>query len=78
MLLTDREISRFPRKERMHMPVSATTPGRLGTCDVAPIRIAFRQQNDVGAREEGSFAAQYLAYALPSQRFACSLATTRA
>src|SRR5258708_6607277 len=24
----DREISRFPRKERLHMPGSSTTPGR--------------------------------------------------
>src|ERR1700724_2755049 len=26
----DREISRFPRKERLHMPGSLTTPGRPG------------------------------------------------
>ena len=51
LLLASREISRFPRKERPHMPGSATTPGRLGTCDVAPIRLAFRQQNDVGTRD---------------------------
>ena len=36
------------------MPVSTTTPGRLGARDIAPIRVAFRQQNDVGAREEGT------------------------
>ena len=40
------------------MPVSKTTPGRLGTRDIAPIRIAFRHRNDVGTREEGTFAAQ--------------------
>src|SRR6202035_3045492 len=28
--LADHEISRFPSKERPHMPVSTTTPGRLG------------------------------------------------
>ena len=36
------------------MPVSSTTPDRLSARDIAPIRIAFRQQNNVGAREEGS------------------------
>ncbi|MGC1315289.1 MAG: hypothetical protein WA866_01370 [Pseudolabrys sp.] len=56
------------------MPVSTTTPGRLGARDIAPIRIAFRQRNDVGAREEGTFAAQWLACALPGQRFADALA----
>jgi hypothetical protein len=42
--------------QRPRMPVSAS-PGRLGARDIAPIRIAFRQRNDVGAREEGTFAA---------------------
>ena len=55
------------------MPGSATTPGRLGTRDVAPIRFAFRQRNDVGTREKGTFAAQWLACALPCQRFAVVL-----
>jgi len=73
-----RWVSRFPRKERLHMPVSPTTPGRLGACDIAPIRIAFRQQNNVSARKEGTFAAQWLAYALPCQRFADALAGSRA
>src|SRR3954468_4347092 len=44
------EISRFPRKERAHMPGSSTTPGpdaRAG----APDRVAFRPVDDVGARE---------------------------
>src|SRR5271163_1460413 len=48
LALADHEISRFPSKGRPHMPVSKTTPGRLGTCDIAPIRIAFRHRNDVG------------------------------
>src|SRR4030095_5217282 len=34
-------------KERAHMPVSKTTPGRLGARVIAPIRVAFRQRNDV-------------------------------
>jgi hypothetical protein len=73
-----RGVSRFPRKELPHMPVSSTTPGRLGARDIAPIRVAFRQQNDVGTRDEGTFAAQWLAYALPCQRFADALAGSRA
>ena len=77
-LLANREISRFPRKERPHMPGSTTTPDRLGACAIAPIRIAFRQQNDVGTRDEGTFAAQWLACALPCQRFADALAGSRA
>src|SRR6266404_5230065 len=72
--LADHEISRFPSKERAHMPVSKTTPGRLGARVIAPIRVAFRQRNDVGTRDEDTFAAQWLAYALPCQRFADALA----
>jgi hypothetical protein len=56
------------------MPVSTTTPDRLSARDIAHIRIAFRQRNDVGARDEGTFAAQWLACALPCQRFADALA----
>jgi hypothetical protein len=37
-----REISRFPHKKRLHMPVSLTAPGRPGTRDDAPVRVAFR------------------------------------
>ena len=66
MALADHEISRFPSKERAHMPVSKTTPGRLGARVIAPIRVAFRQRNDVGTQDEGTFAAQWLAYALPN------------
>ena len=35
------------------MPGSSTTPGHTDTRAVVPIRIAFRQQNGVGARNEG-------------------------
>jgi hypothetical protein len=35
------------------MPGSSTTPGHKDTRAVAPIRVAFRQQNGVGARNEG-------------------------
>jgi hypothetical protein len=70
LTLADHEISRFPSKERAHMPVSQTTLGRLGARVIAPIRVAFRQRNNVGTQDEGTFAAQWLAYALPCQRFA--------
>src|SRR2546430_6459202 len=36
LALADHEISRFPSKERAHMPVSKTTPGRLGARVIAP------------------------------------------
>ena len=60
------------------MPGSTTAPDRLGACDIALSRVAFRQQNDVGTRDEGTFAVQWLAYALPCQRFADALASNRA
>src|SRR5256885_9578681 len=65
----DREISRFPRKERLHMPGSSTTPGRSDLAMVRPKRVAFRARNSVGTRGL-AFAAQWLAYALPCRRFA--------
>jgi hypothetical protein len=57
-LLVDREISRFPYKERPHMPSSPTTPGRAGTRVGVPVRIAFRNAKNVGARDEVIFAVQ--------------------
>jgi len=54
LALADHEISRFPSKELPHMPVYATTPGRLGARTIAPIRVAFRQRNDVGTQDEGT------------------------
>jgi hypothetical protein len=73
----DREISRFPRKERLHMPGSSTTPGRPGARDSAPVRVAFRTRNSVGTRGL-AFAAQWLAYALPYRRFIAVLADVNA
>ena len=35
------------------MPGSTTTPGHMDTRAVVPIRVAFRQENGVGARDEG-------------------------
>ena len=78
LALADHEISRFPSKERAHMPVSKTTPGRLGARVIAPNRVAFRHRNDVGTQDEGTIAAQWLAYALPCRRFADTLTDARA
>src|SRR5262245_24377066 len=41
---------------------------------IAPLRFAFRIENCVGTRNDASFAARWLAYALPCQRFAETLA----
>src|SRR4029077_4124722 len=46
----DREISRFPRKERLHMPGSLTTPGRPGARAVAPECVAFHHMHGVGTQ----------------------------
>jgi len=56
------------------MPGSSTTPGHTGTRVDAPARVAFRCLNGVSAQDELSFAARWLAYALPYRRFACTLA----
>jgi hypothetical protein len=55
------------------MPGSPTTPGRAGTRDIAPVRVAFRNENSVGIRSNSSFAAQWLAYAHPYRRFTAAL-----
>jgi len=52
------------------MPGSPTAPGRSGTRIDAPVRVAFRQRNSVGTRDELAFAARWLACALPYRRFA--------
>jgi len=56
------------------MPGSTTAPGRAGARSSAPVRIAFRQPNGVGTRDDVDFAAQWLAYAIPYRRFAEVLA----
>src|SRR5260221_1764583 len=73
----DREISRFPRKERLHMPGSSTTPDRPGARDIASVRVALRARNSGGTRGM-AFAAQWLAYALPYRRFVAVLADANA
>src|SRR5208283_2292008 len=72
------EISRFPREELEHMPGSLTTPGRNRPRGFATVRIAFQPWNAVGARDDKSFAAQWLAYASPCRRFAADLAVDSA
>jgi hypothetical protein len=44
----------------------------LGARSSAPIRVAFRLVDSVGARD-WDFVAQWLAYAIPCRRFACIL-----
>ena len=57
------------------MPGSQTAPGRaVLALSFATVRIAFRSRNVVGARDNMSFAAQWLAYASPCRRFAADLA----
>ena len=63
-----RETSRFPFKERLHMPGSLTTRDWTRPHDIASVHVAFRGQYGVGLKT--TFAAQWLAYALPRQRFA--------
>ena len=63
------EISRFPRKERPHMPGSKTARGRRATRDDAAHHVAFRCLDGVGTPKE-TFVAQWLACAIPCQRFA--------
>jgi hypothetical protein len=52
------EISRFPHKERPHMPGSPTTPGWAGACDNAPVHFAFRDFDHVGTRNYLAFAGE--------------------
>src|SRR5262245_31032396 len=60
------------------MPGSTTTPGHTDARTIASVRIAFRPFNSVGTRNHVSFAAQWLACALPYRRFARTLADTGA
>ena len=60
------------------MPGSQTTRGRYGACDIAPHRVAFRYANSVGTSDFKAFAAQWLAYSHPCQRFAPYLAVRHA
>src|ERR1700745_3844042 len=71
------EISRFPCKRLLRMPGSTTTRGRRVSCDVDTSRVAFCGTENIGTPNL-SYAAQYLACALPCERFTSVLADTRA
>jgi hypothetical protein len=73
----DSKTSRFPRKERLCMPGSTTTPGRRRSCDDERLRVAFRIDHGVGA-QKFIFAAQFPAYACPDRRFVDTLTAVNA
>jgi hypothetical protein len=52
------EISRFPHKELTYMPGSATTPDQHSARIIALCRVAFRNDNNVGTRNQFSIVAQ--------------------
>ena len=59
------------------MPGSTTTRGRQVSCDIDTGRVAFcRTENN--STPNLSYAAQYLACALPCERFTSALANNRA
>jgi len=60
--------------EHACVPGSSTTPGRPSACVGALGHIAFRYTDSVGARNQFSIAAQWLACTFPCRRFADILA----
>ena len=71
------EISRFPCKRLLRMPGSTTTRGRQVSCDSDTGRVAFCRTENISTPNL-SYAAQYLACALPCERFTFALANNRA
>ena len=67
------EISRFPCKRLLRMPGSTTTRGRHVSCDIDTGRVAFCGTENISTPNL-SYAAQYLACALPCERFTSALA----
>jgi len=67
------EISRFPCKRLLRMPGSTTTRGRHVSCDIDTSRVAFCGTENISTPNL-SYAAQYLACALPCERFTSALA----
>jgi hypothetical protein len=55
------------------MPVSLTMPNRANARDIASARVAFHVMDRVSVRVIYIFAARWLAYAYPCQRFAATL-----
>jgi hypothetical protein len=71
------EISRFPSKRFLRMPGSTTTRGQHASCDIDTGCVAFCWTENISAPNL-SYAAQYLACALPCERFTSALADIRA
>jgi len=71
------EISRFPGGRLLRMPGSATTRGRPVSCDIDMCRAAFCGTKNIGTPDL-AYAAQYLAYAFPYERFTPTLTGSRA
>jgi hypothetical protein len=67
------EISRFPCKRLLRMPGSTTTRGRHVSCDIDTRRVAFCGTENISTPNL-SYAALYLACALPCERFTPALA----
>jgi hypothetical protein len=67
------EISRFPCRRRLRMPGSTTARGRPASRIYDARRGAFCRTEDIGTPKL-VFAVQWLAYALPCQRFGPVLA----
>ena len=67
------EISRFPCKRLLRMPGSTTTRGQRVSCDIDTSRVAFCGTENISTPNL-SYAAQYLACALPCERFTSALA----
>ena len=65
-------------ERRTRMPGSTDDAEPAGTRDSAPARVAFCRLEGIGTPNGKSFAAQWLAYAFPCQRFTCGLTTARA
>ena len=72
------EASRFPCKELPHMLRVFDHAGLGGRSRYRAPHVAFRDFDHVGVRKYQAFAARWLAYALPCQRFADILADTDA
>src|SRR5271165_551176 len=70
---TAMEISRFPCIRLLGMPGSTTTRGQHVSCDIDTGCVAFCWTENISAPNL-SYAAQYLACALPCERFTSTLA----
>jgi hypothetical protein len=74
-----RGISRVPCEEfpRIHRVYDCAGSAECSP-SIAPFSVAFRASNGVGTLNTLDFAAQWLVYVYPCQRFTCSIAITRA